>query len=349
MIELFLNRFGGSLFSDVYSPLENNPNQDINSERVGVDVSMEKADHPMFIEKTRSMKEIAMDALGAGGRCIIRVGFAVKSFYQSPSKIFCSRSSVRNSMEENTDTDIEGIGEYDCEIYQEAVREVETTKRSLPIRTALLSATTLAAAGALHQNEFLVSSGALICLTVLNSIRSYRQLKFLMRLQKYKPSTSTSLLGYQNIVKEKGLPKFGEWRVASGLYLFKDCKEAYQTKLAMIQNAEEEILISGSYCGRKAFKEILDLLEQRMAEKVNLRVFIITETRFVTNRMKFNNWDLLSSLTEKYPNRFFLTLSYGFVQKNVLKDGFLRISNHAKVFITDRKVMVIGGSSLEDR
>jgi len=95
-------------------------------------------------------------------------------------------------------------------------------------------------------------------------------------------------------------------------------------------------------------KQSLYSVPSRLIGKT-LRVSILTATRFVTDKGAQKNWTKIKELTEKYPDRFFTILTFEAHQANPTEQGFKYISNHAKFMIVDRKVMITGGSGIEDR
>jgi phosphatidylserine/phosphatidylglycerophosphate/cardiolipin synthase-like enzyme len=161
---------------------------------------------------------------------------------------------------------------------------------------------------------------------------------------------STSSLGYNE--KLKDCPGNYEWDTKiTGAAALKDPLETFDVKLQMIRQAEQEILISGSYCGRQAFDKVLDEIEKRMEEKPDLRTCILSATRFMTDQDKFGakNWKKVKELTEKYPDRFFFDVTFETAQNNPYNRDFKYVSNHTKLMVVDRKVMITGGSGIEDR
>jgi phosphatidylserine/phosphatidylglycerophosphate/cardiolipin synthase-like enzyme len=186
---------------------------------------------------------------------------------------------------------------------------------------------------------------AAIGYAVQNIIKLAKEIKGLNQIA---PSTHT-LIPQEKEVK---CAKLEEWDYTPMRCLpFEDCKKTFQFKKRLIENAEQEILISGSYCGRKAFDEVLDAIDIRMQEKPELRVHILTATRLVTDQDKFKskNWQKIKELTKKYPDRFFTEFTFESFQANPNSSGFKYISNHAKLMIVDRKAMITGGSGIEDR
>lgn len=187
-----------------------------------------------------------------------------------------------------------------------------------------------------------VAAPAALTLLARSFYKIWENYKELTGLKHIAPSTHALIPREEEI----STPQLNAWDdTALRCLPFEDCQKAFECKKLMIENAEQEILISGSYCGGTSFDQILDAIKKRMEERKELRVHILSSTRFITKE----NQDKISELSNRYPTRFFTVYTHETHQANPNEPGFKFISNHAKMVIIDRKAMVTGGSAIEDR
>lgn len=125
----------------------------------------------------------------------------------------------------------------------------------------------------------------------------------------------------------------------------KDCKETQEWRKKLISVAQHNIVISGNYCGGKAFDEILHAIDLRMSQVPGLQVVIIGHPKsFKTDKLKnIKNHELLKKINKNYSGRFTLIRS---------PNGFLgtkRITNHTKCTVIDYgRYFIQGGSGIQD-
>lgn len=119
--------------------------------------------------------------------------------------------------------------------------------------------------------------------------------------------------------------------------------ESFKWKKELIQAAEHNIVLSGNYCGGKAFDEILSLIEIQLEKKPSLKVVILSSDKFIneSNRKK------ITSLTSIYSDRFQLVESPD-IWTIGKKAKFS--TNHSKILSIDYgKYFILGGSGIEDK
>ncbi len=119
--------------------------------------------------------------------------------------------------------------------------------------------------------------------------------------------------------------------------------ESFAWKKELIQAAEHNIVLSGNYCGGKAFDEILSIIEKQLEKKPSLKVVILSSDKFIneSNRKK------ITSLTSVYPDRFQLVESPD-IWTIGKKAKFS--TNHSKILSIDYgKYFILGGSGIEDK
>ena len=128
------------------------------------------------------------------------------------------------------------------------------------------------------------------------------------------------------------------------------CAPTSEWRKRLIRAAEHNIVISGNYCGGKAFDEVLELIKARLEENVKLKVVIISSPRFIKEDPEKNirNVSLISELKQKYPERFSVVYSDD-VTINGGKDGFKKVTNHTKYTGIDfGRYYIMGGSGIKD-
>jgi hypothetical protein len=119
----------------------------------------------------------------------------------------------------------------------------------------------------------------------------------------------------------------------------KDCRDTQEWRKKLISIAEHNIVISGNYCGGKAFDEILQAIDSRMSEAPNLKVVIISHPQFIQD----NNKELLEKIQLEHGNRFSMVYS-----PNVFFNAKMT-TNHTKCMVVDYgKYFIQGGSGIRD-
>ncbi|MBI3236935.1 MAG: phospholipase D family protein, partial [Chlamydiales bacterium] len=124
-----------------------------------------------------------------------------------------------------------------------------------------------------------------------------------------------------------------------------DCRDTQKWRKKLISIAEHNIVISGNYCGGKAFDEILQAIDLRMSQVSTLKVVLIAHPKFVKDdeSQGIKNHELIRKINARYKGRFSLIDS---------PDGFFgtkRITNHTKCMVIDYgKYFIQGGSGIKD-
>lgn len=127
-----------------------------------------------------------------------------------------------------------------------------------------------------------------------------------------------------------------------------NCADSIEWRNQLVKSAKHNIIVSGNYCGGKAFDEFLDLIAGRMEEVPTLKVVIIGHPKFVKDmpRAKSNpheNLTKISNLKSLYPNRFC------FVESPDIKFNGKTVTNHTKCTVIDYgKYYMQGGSAIKD-
>ncbi len=126
------------------------------------------------------------------------------------------------------------------------------------------------------------------------------------------------------------------------------CADTVEWRKKLIMSAQHNIIISGNYCGGKAFDDVLKLINKQMKKLPDLQVVIIGHPRFIKDQPNVKNnphenitW--INKLKEKYPDRFC------FVESPDSYYGTKKITNHTKCTVIDYgKYFIQGGSGIQD-
>lgn len=120
------------------------------------------------------------------------------------------------------------------------------------------------------------------------------------------------------------------------------CADTEQWRKKLLEAAQENIVISGNYCGGNSFVEFLNDIEAQLVKKKALKVVIISSPKFLKGPCKQRVKDLL----EKYPERFSLVKSPDIWH---ISPGIKKSTNHTKCMVIDYgKYFILGGSGIKD-
>ncbi len=119
--------------------------------------------------------------------------------------------------------------------------------------------------------------------------------------------------------------------------------DAFDKKLELIKNAESSIVLSGNYCGGAPFDEVLDAMEERLTEKPDMKIVVLSSPRFITE----SNRERLGSIKKNFSSQFkFVLCGEKWLDS---EKKFKRVTNHTKGLVVDGKHCVMGGSGIEER
>jgi HKD family nuclease len=110
----------------------------------------------------------------------------------------------------------------------------------------------------------------------------------------------------------------------------------------MIASAEHNIVLSGNYCGGKAFDRMIAQIERRLEEKPDLKVIVISSPKF----LKKSHYKKFKDLEKEYEGNVSLIESPDIWH---ISPGLKKSTNHTKVFVTDYgRYWIQGGSGVKD-
>lgn len=106
----------------------------------------------------------------------------------------------------------------------------------------------------------------------------------------------------------------------------------------MIASAEHNIVISGNYCGGKAFDRMIVALERRLAERPHLKVVVIASPKFLEKK----HYEKFSAMGENVA--LIASPDIWHISPSIKKS-----TNHTKVFVVDYgRYWIQGGSGIKD-
>lgn len=146
----------------------------------------------------------------------------------------------------------------------------------------------------------------------------------------------------------------GKSKVKTQMIPTQHCNDTQAWRKELIRAADENIVLSGNYCGGRTFDELLILLKQQMERKPQLRVVILSSPNFIKDEfievngehIEVQNSIKIEELKDQYPDRFSLVENpdvwmYG--------AGMKRSTNHTKYLGIDwGRYYILGGSAVKD-
>ena len=119
--------------------------------------------------------------------------------------------------------------------------------------------------------------------------------------------------------------------------------ESKKYKHDLIRNAQKSIFLT-SYMGEEALDETLDLIKVQMAQKGELKVFILGSNVFLTSQNKKR----FADLQKEYPDRFFYVQNPEiYYSEHPSASSFALSTNHLKLMAIDQGIYsIIGGCAL---
>jgi HKD family nuclease len=118
--------------------------------------------------------------------------------------------------------------------------------------------------------------------------------------------------------------------------------ETEQWRKRLLEAAQENIVISGNYCGGNSFVELLNDLEAQLEKKKELKVVVISSPTFLTEPCV----EKMKQLREKYPQRFSPIESPDIWH---VSPGIKKSTNHTKCMVIDYgKYFILGGSGIKE-
>lgn len=116
----------------------------------------------------------------------------------------------------------------------------------------------------------------------------------------------------------------------------------------LIQAAEHNVILSGNYCGEKAFDEILDIFLEKLEMNPEFKIVILSSPIFVRDSKKLNysNKSKIYALKKRFPDRFQIVYNSYLWQANC---SFKYTQNHTKALCVDfGRYFILGGSAVKD-
>ncbi len=151
-----------------------------------------------------------------------------------------------------------------------------------------------------------------------------------------KPRLSTHTLN----LNDPKAPPLGQSIPHQSVLVTRDSQESVEWKTTLIRHAEQSIELSGNFCGGKVFRDLLDVIGQRLGEREPLKVHLLTNDDLLEKA------DLakLAALKAQFPQRFHFLISQAKIKCSPVP---MSVDNHVKLLIVDGKYFITGGSGLQ--
>jgi phosphatidylserine/phosphatidylglycerophosphate/cardiolipin synthase-like enzyme len=118
--------------------------------------------------------------------------------------------------------------------------------------------------------------------------------------------------------------------------------ESLEWKKAIISSAKQSIELSGNFVGGEAFRDVLDLMEDRMKLYPELQVHLLMSP----DLLESEDLEKLNDLQTRYPNQFHFLVTervYTIVPRPLSEE------NHVKLLVVDEKYFVTGGTGIHEK
>jgi phosphatidylserine/phosphatidylglycerophosphate/cardiolipin synthase-like enzyme len=121
-----------------------------------------------------------------------------------------------------------------------------------------------------------------------------------------------------------------------------NCADTEFYRNQLILNAKHNIIISGNFCGGKAFANLLALIESRLKENDKLKVIILSSPLFLLEQHQ----QQIQKLSKLYPERFSFILTPNIFH---IVPHLKFSTNHTKCTVIDYgQYFMLGGSGIKD-
>lgn len=121
-----------------------------------------------------------------------------------------------------------------------------------------------------------------------------------------------------------------------------DVADTFAWKKKLIASAQQSIELSANYAGGESFRQVLQLMEERLKEVPGLKIHMILSSELLEKRDK----KMLNKLQDQYPERFEFIITSMTIQST---PRFYSRENHVKLLVIDGQYFVGGGSSIHDK
>jgi phosphatidylserine/phosphatidylglycerophosphate/cardiolipin synthase-like enzyme len=132
--------------------------------------------------------------------------------------------------------------------------------------------------------------------------------------------------------------RVGQWTKGNSAFVTQSSQETIEWKLEFVKSANHSIEISGSICGGEVFRETLFAIEDRIKQRPNLQVYLLTTPDLLEKADR----DLLKILAEKYPGNFHYLIGGTKFNKDLY-----RVENHVKLMVIDEQYYITGGTNYQ--
>ncbi len=135
-------------------------------------------------------------------------------------------------------------------------------------------------------------------------------------------------------------PKLGSYSKVD-LRVSNHATESFEWKKTLIASAKHSIELSANFAGGKDFREVLEMIENRMQLFSDLKCHLILSPDLLEDQ----DLAYLKNLKENYPNFNYL------ISKRVytISPDFLSEENHVKMLVVDGQYFAMGGTGIHEK
>lgn len=119
-----------------------------------------------------------------------------------------------------------------------------------------------------------------------------------------------------------------------------DC--GFEWKKALIESAQESIELSVNFAGGSSYREVLELMDQKMTQNARIKTHMIASVDLLETADK----EILQKMKEKFGDRFNVLITDRYYKVEL---DFHSEENHVKMLVVDGKYFVGGGTGIHPR
>ncbi|MDR3623993.1 MAG: phosphatidylserine/phosphatidylglycerophosphate/cardiolipin synthase family protein [Chlamydiales bacterium] len=148
-------------------------------------------------------------------------------------------------------------------------------------------------------------------------------------------------VAFDPVENDINAPKLGAYSKAD-LILSNHVADIFKWKKELIKSAQSSIELSANFAGGRDFREVLDLIQERMKAFPNLRVHIILSKDLLIK----TDLEYLDVLKKEHPVNFHYLITDRIL---VAEPGIGTEENHVKMLVVDGKYFATGGSGIHEK
>jgi hypothetical protein len=148
-------------------------------------------------------------------------------------------------------------------------------------------------------------------------------------------------LDFEPGTNNQSAPELGAF-VKTDVRVSNHATESLEWKKAIINSAKQSIELSGNFVGGQAFRDTLDVMEERMKHYPELQVHLLMSP----DLLEADDLQKLNELQARYLNQFHYLVTE---RVYTLHPRPLSEENHVKLLVVDEKYFVTGGTGIHEK